>query len=94
MIEDMAQIHMSEADLVKDIQAVLEKVRHGTEVIVEEGHHTIAVIKPVRGPGRSLDECIAIAKARGSGAALDEDFAKDLQEIIANRQPLDTSVWD
>jgi len=25
---------------------------------------------------------------------LDEDFAKDLEEIIAQRQPLDTPAWD
>jgi hypothetical protein len=63
-------------------------------VIVEQGGHTVAIIKPVKGPGRSIDECIEIAKARESGATLDEDFAKDLKEVIAGRQPLDTSVWD
>jgi hypothetical protein len=30
----------------------------------------------------------------GSGATMDEDFAQDLEEIIAGRQPLDTSAWD
>jgi antitoxin (DNA-binding transcriptional repressor) of toxin-antitoxin stability system len=94
MIEGMVRLHMSQAELVKDIQAVLEKVRQGAEVIVEDGHHAVAVIKPVQGPGRSIDECIAIAKARGSGATLDEGFAKDLEDIIASREPLDTSVWD
>ena len=43
---------------------------------------------------RPIDECIALAKAHETGATLDEDFAKDLEEIIASRQPLDTSVWD
>ena len=94
MIEEMAQVHMTEAEVVQDIQAVLEKVRQGIEIIVEQGDRTVAVIKPVQGPGRLIDECIALAKARGSGATLDEGFAKDLEEIIANRQPLDTSVWD
>jgi antitoxin (DNA-binding transcriptional repressor) of toxin-antitoxin stability system len=90
----MAQVHMSEAEVVKDIQAVLEKVRQGTEVIVEQDDRTVAIIKPVKGPGRPIDDCIALAKAHGSGATLDEDFAKDLEEIIASRQPLDTSVWE
>ena len=94
MIEGMVQVHMSEAEVVKDIQAVLEKVRQGAEVIVEQGDRTVAIIKPVQGPGRPIDECIALAKAHESGATLDEDFAKDLEEIIASRQPLDTSVWD
>ncbi len=53
-----------------------------------------AVIKPVQGPGRPIDECIALARAHGSGATLDEDFAEDLDEIVANRRPLDTSAWD
>jgi antitoxin (DNA-binding transcriptional repressor) of toxin-antitoxin stability system len=67
MIEGMAQVHMSEAEVVKDIQAVLEKVRQGAEVIVEQGDRTVAIIKPVQGPGRPIDECIALAKARESG---------------------------
>ncbi len=98
----MAQIHMSEADVVNDIRDVLDKVSPGTEVIVEQGDRPLAVIKPMvdprparrRGPGRPIDECIALASVRGSGATLDEEFASDLQEAIARRQPLDTSLWD
>jgi antitoxin (DNA-binding transcriptional repressor) of toxin-antitoxin stability system len=90
----MAQVHMTEAEVVKDIQGVLEKVRQGAEVIVEQGDRTVAIIKPVKGPGRPIDECIEIAKARESGATLDEDFAKDLREVIAGLEPIDTSVWD
>jgi len=94
MIEGMAQVHMTEAEVVRDIQAVLERVRQGAEVLVDEGDRTVAIIKPVKGPGRPIDECVALAKAHGSGATLDEDFAKDLDETIASRQPLDTSVWE
>jgi antitoxin (DNA-binding transcriptional repressor) of toxin-antitoxin stability system len=101
-IDDMAQIHMSEAEVVNDIRNVLDRVSHGTEVIVRQGDRPLAVIKPIvdpppgrrRGPGRPIDECIALASARGSRATLDEDFAADLQEIIARRQPFDTSLWD
>ena len=93
-MKGMGQIHMTEADVARDFAAVLEKVRQGLEVVVEQDHRTVAVIKPVRGPGRPIDECIALAKARGSGATLDEDFARDLEEIVASRRPLDTSVWD
>ncbi len=94
MIEEMAQLHMSEAEVAKNFAAVLEKVRQGAEVVIEQGYRTVAVIKPVKGPGRPIDECIALAKAHGSGATLDEGFARDLEEIIANRQPLDTSAWE
>ena len=59
---------MSEAEVSKNFAAALEKVRQGSEVVVEQDHRPVAVITPVKGPGRPLDECIAIAKARGSGA--------------------------
>ena len=94
MIEGLAQVHMTKAKLARDLHAVLEKVRQGAEVIIEDGYRRVAVIKPVQGPGRSIDECIAIARAHNSGATLDEDFAKDLEEIIASRKPLDTPAWD
>ena len=45
MIEDMAELHITEAEVVKDFAAVLEKVRHGAEVIVERDHQPAAVIK-------------------------------------------------
>ena len=48
---------------------MLEKVRQGAEVIVEQGDRTVAIIKPVQGPGRPIDECIALAKAHESGAS-------------------------
>ncbi len=85
---------MTEAEVTKDFAAVLEKVRQGTEVVIEEGYRTVAVISPVKCPGRPIDECIALAKAHGSGATLDEDFASDLEEVIGERKPLDTSAWD
>jgi hypothetical protein len=90
----MAQLHMSEAEAARDFHAVLELVREGSEVVIEHGHRRIALIKPVEGPGRSIDECIALLAARGSGATLDADFVHDIEEIIAERKPLDTSVWE
>jgi hypothetical protein len=51
-------------------------------------------VEQVKGPGRPIDECIAFANANGSRAQLDKEYAKDLEEIIASRQPLDTSLWD
>jgi antitoxin (DNA-binding transcriptional repressor) of toxin-antitoxin stability system len=57
---------------------VLEKVRQGVEVVVEQDHRPVAIIKTPQRPGRLIDECIVMARADGSGATLDEDFAKDL----------------
>jgi hypothetical protein len=33
MIESMAQLHMTEAELARDLHAVLERVRQGAEVV-------------------------------------------------------------
>jgi antitoxin (DNA-binding transcriptional repressor) of toxin-antitoxin stability system len=90
----MERVYMTEAEVASDFAAVLERLKQGAEVVVEQDHRPVAVISPVRGPGRPIDECIALAKAHGSGATLDEEYAADLEEIIASRQPLDTSVWD
>jgi antitoxin (DNA-binding transcriptional repressor) of toxin-antitoxin stability system len=94
MIGNMAQVHMTEAELARNLHAVLEKVRNGAEVVIEQDHQAVAVIKMPQAPGRPIDECIAIARARDSHATLDEDFAAGLEEIIASRKPLDTSAWE
>lgn len=62
--------------------------------MIEEGHRRVALIKAVEAPGRSIDEYIALLSARGSVAVPDEDFADDLEAIIAERKPLDTSAWE
>lgn len=85
---------MTEAEVTKNFAAVLDSLRQGTEVVVEQDHRPVAIISPLKGPGRPIDECIALAKAHDSGATLDEDFAQDLDEIIAERKPLDASVGD
>jgi hypothetical protein len=95
MIENMAQVHVTEAQLVRDLHTVLEKVRQGVEVIVERDAQPVAVIQAPRFRGRPIDECIALAKVRGSHATLDEEFSKDLQDIIdSHREPLNPSAWD
>jgi antitoxin (DNA-binding transcriptional repressor) of toxin-antitoxin stability system len=90
----MMQVHMTEAEFAQDPHGVLEKVRQGAEVVIDRDNRPVAVVRTPRGSGRPIDECIAIAEARGSRATLDVDFAKDLEEIIADRKPLDTSPWE
>src|ERR1035437_2382514 len=87
-------LHVSEADVVRDIAAVLEKVRRGSEVVVEQNHRpiNIAVIKPSKPAGRPISEVIAELKARGSNTVIDDDFdddfARDIEAgIEAHRQP-------
>jgi len=86
-------VRITEADLVRDIHSVLAKVQEGVEVIVEQDHHPVVIIKPPQAPGRKISECIALAKAYeeklGYAPIPDADFAKDLQAAIdTHREPL------
>ena len=62
----MAELHMTEAEVARDFAAVLEEIQQGAEVIVERNAQPVAVIKLPQFRGRSIDECIALAKAHGS----------------------------
>ena len=98
MIESMGQIHMTEAEVTNNFAAAMEKIQQGAEIIVERDERPVAVIKPPQFRGRSIDECIALAKAYeerlGYAPMPDPDFAKDVQAVIdAHREPLDISGW-
>ncbi len=94
----MAARHISEAELERDLHAVLEQVRQGVEIVVEQDHRPVAIMKPAEQAGRLLSESIAIARQRekehGSAAILDPDFARDMEEIVRNRQPWNPASWD
>jgi antitoxin (DNA-binding transcriptional repressor) of toxin-antitoxin stability system len=84
----MGTLRITEAELARDIHGVLAKVQEGAEIVVEQDHRAIAVIRPALPKGRLLSECIAIAEARGSTATLDEGFMKDVEEgIVSRSQP-------
>ena len=63
MIEAMGTLRITEAELARDIHTVLAKVQEGAEVIVEQDHRPVAIIKTPQGPGRKISECIGLAKA-------------------------------
>ena len=79
---------MTEDEVARDLHTVLEKVRQGVEVIVEQDSKPIAVIKAPPLKGRNISEVIAAMEASGSSATLDEDFARDVEEgINRHRDP-------
>ena len=55
MIEDMSTVRIAETELPRDVHAVMEKVQQGIEVIVEQDHRPVAVIRaPNRQAVKSL----------------------------------------
>ena len=97
----MATVHMSEAEVARDLHAVLAKVQQGIEIVIEQDHRPVAVLKPSQsgGPGRKLSECISLAKAYeaklGYGPIPDVDFAKDVQGgIDLRRDSFEPPAWE
>ena len=91
----MAVVHLSEAEVVKEIAAVLAQVRQGNEIIIKQGNCPVAVIKPLQPAGRLISEVIADLKARGSNTVLDDSFACDIEEgVKAHRQPWNPPSWE
>ncbi len=97
-MENMAQVHMTEAELARDLHAVLEKVRQGVEIVVDRNDQPVAVIKPAQPVRRTLSDLIRLAeqreKERGYAVTLDPDFAADVEEIVRARKPWTPRPWD
>jgi antitoxin (DNA-binding transcriptional repressor) of toxin-antitoxin stability system len=95
MIGDGMTLRMTEAEVARDLHAVLEKVQQGAEVIIEQDHRPVAVIKPSKPAGRPISDVIAALEANRANAIIDEDFARDVEEgIRAHREPWKPPSWD
>jgi antitoxin (DNA-binding transcriptional repressor) of toxin-antitoxin stability system len=94
----MASFRISEAEAARDFAAVLARVRAGAEIVIESDANPVAVIHSPAPPRRSISDSIALAEARskelGYKPIMDADFAADLEEILRNRRPRDTSAWE
>ena len=95
----MATIHISEADAARDLPGLLARVRAGAEIVIEKEASPAAVLRVAVEPrGRLLSESIALAEAHakelGYEPVMDAEYAADMEEIIRNRRPRDTSAWD
>jgi len=94
----METIHISEDDAARDFAGLMARVRAGAEVIIETGSAPVTFVRATALPRRSVSESIALlearSKERGYVAVMDPDFAADMEEIVRNRKPRDTSAWD
>ena len=92
----MATIHFTEAEAARDLHAVLERARSGGQVEIESGSQTFRLSLLAPGGGalplprytepRLLSEILADLEAHPSTATLDEQFSKDLEEVIRQSQ--------
>ena len=57
----------------------------------KEKHSPAAVVHTVRPSGRPITEILAEARRRNSTDVLDENFSKDIEEIIASHQATNRS---
>lgn len=95
MIREGMTLHMTEAEVARDLHTVLEKVGQGVEVVVEKDSRPVAVIKAAVVKGRKISDVIAALEASEANAVIDEDFARDVEEgIRARRDPWNPPSWD
>jgi hypothetical protein len=95
----MAATHISIAELPPKIRAMVDDLRVGEEIIIDSSNGPVAVVRtPDLPKAKTISEVIAGLEARerelGHPIVMDEDYARDMREIIANRKPRDTSKWD
>ncbi len=90
----MAVRHISEAELARNVQSILDQVEAGAEIVIERNAKAVAVLRPTDPKRRKLSEIISSLPER-STATLDEDFAADVQDFIErHREPLNAPEWD
>ena len=74
ILRDTATVHITDNEVSRNFAAVRENIRKGVEVVVEQDHRLVALIRSLTPEDRSLSDCIALAEARGSSVPLDEGF--------------------
>lgn len=88
-------IHISEKEAADDFASLMERVRSGSEVVIEENARPVAVVRPAEPYVRLLSESLRLAREHRSSATLDDGFSKDVEAAIeSHREPLNPPVWD
>jgi hypothetical protein len=84
---------MSDSDVAKNFDDVLEKVRRGADVIVHHDRQAVAILHSLPPTARKISECMRLMSH--STAVMDADFARDVQDAIdSHREPLEAPGWD
>lgn len=92
--QHMGVLHISEAELSRDVASVLDRVRSGTEIVIERDAQPVAVLRPVQPRRRTLSDILASLSAE-STATIDPEFAADVKAFVdRHREPLPPPDWD
>ena len=86
MMGRMGTGRITKAELARDLHAVLDKVQHGVEIIIEQDHRPVAILCPPHRSGRPVSEILRETRRRNSTVTLDEDFGSDMEAIITGQQ--------
>jgi prevent-host-death family protein len=88
-------IHVSEAEAASNFASLMDRVRAGMEVVIENDAKPVAIVQPAEPHVRLLSESLRLAREHGSTATLDEDFAKDLEAAVkSQRDPMNPPSWE
>jgi hypothetical protein len=92
-------IHISEKEAADtSVATLLEHVRSGAEVVIEDGTRLFAVLPSEVPTRRTIAECIALAKVHeqqtGKAPVLDAAFAEDVEDILRHRKPWNPPTWE
>ena len=83
----MATIHISRTDAANDFDDMISRASQGDEFVIEENVSPVAVLRPAaREHTRLLSETLRILQERGSTVTLDDEFGRDLTNIINSRR--------
>jgi antitoxin (DNA-binding transcriptional repressor) of toxin-antitoxin stability system len=94
MIVDMSTVHLTEAELVRDLASALDRVQSGMEIVIERDARPVAVLRAAEPRRRKLSE-IAASLSADSTTTLDPNYAADVQSFIdRHREPLHSPEYD
>jgi antitoxin (DNA-binding transcriptional repressor) of toxin-antitoxin stability system len=96
----MVTVHISVSEAASDFPAVLERVRGGSEIVIESDAGAVAVVPAPEAEVRPkllsvmFAEEEALERASGEAPIFDSEFADDLEEVIRCRKPSNPPSWD
>jgi hypothetical protein len=81
----MQELHISESEAAKDLPALIARVRRGDRVVIRAGDSEVALVDAAHGQPepKTLSRAIRLAREHALPILLDDEFSRDLEEIIA-----------